>query len=1307
MKLPALAGTTAKKLASFVFAQRSVAAAVSAIALIGSALLPAPTQAAESYVWRNVVSGGGGGFVPGIIFNPSERNLIYARTDIGGAYRWEQSSKSWIPLMDWIGTEDWNLMGVVTFATDPVEPARFYVAAGTYTNVWTSQNGAILRSTDRGNTFQRTDLPFKLGGNMPGRNIGERLVVDPHKNSILYLGAPSGNGLWKSTDFGATWSKVTSFPNPGTYAQVPGDVYQGDIAGIGWIAIDPNVGTAGAASPNIYVGVIDKPTSIYRSTDGGVTWAALPGQPLDLFPHHATIASNGIMYVTYSNTQGPYDGSKGDVWKFNTATGAWTLISPIPSTSADDYFGYGGLAVDKQQPNTLMVASMNSWWPDAIIFRSIDGGTTWTRIWDWAGYPTRSFRYTQDITSVPWLNLNGIDIPPVPGVKIGWMIDGFAIDPFDSNRLMYGTGLTIYGTENLTNWDTGSKILITPMANGVEETAVQDLVSPPAGAPLVSAQADIGGFKHNSLTTVPTTVFPNPSYGTSTSIDFAELSPNFMVRSGNSDKASNPSLNRIVFSFDGGGNWFQANSEPGGVTGGGKVAANANATAVLWSPAGSVVSVSSSNGNSWTASVGIPAGASVRSDRVNPAKFYGFANGTFYISTNTGLNFTASAATGFPTFAFFKATPGIEGDIWLAGSGTTGGLWHSTDSGATFTKLPNVTEAFNIGLGKAAPGKTYPALYTVGLIGGVRGIFRSDDVGATWIRINDDQHQFALATSAITGDPRVYGRVYLASNGRGVIYGEPTGVATPDFALSATPSSVSVAPGASVTSTIRVSALSGFNGVVALTASGLPTGVTASFSPVSAGASTLTLTASNTALLGAASVTVTGTSGTLSRTTSLSLTVATIPVADFSLAAAPATVSVAQGGSGTSAIALTRLNGFSGAVTLSATGLPTGVTASFGPFSATGVSTLTLSASSAATAGAAIVTVTGTSGALSHTTSISLLVTTIPAGDFSLSAAPAIVSVAQGSSGTSAITVARLGGFTGAVTLSASGLPSGVTASFGPFSATSVSTVTFTASSAAVAGPATITITGTSGTLSRTASIRLTVTATPVADFSLAAAPAIVNIAQGATGTSSITLTRSNGFAGAVTLSATGLPSGVTASFGPFSATGVSTLTLSASSAATAGPATVTITATSGTLSRTTSISLTVTAINSGGTGGVTVTPVVGSNSPWFNEESVLISNTAPLTAFSLTITLQLTPGLTAGGQYNTLGSTIAQSRTTTATGIVYQYTLAAGQTLGAGNGKKFAAQSGGNGTLHVTTGDTYTVTYTVGGTVYTQTGHF
>ncbi|CAH1190540.1 hypothetical protein PAECIP111892_00235 [Paenibacillus auburnensis] len=751
---------------------------------------PAVTHAAasEAYTWNSVVTGAGGGFVPGIIFNQTEPNLIYARTDIGGAYRWNQASGSWTSISDAVGWVDWNKNGVDALATDPINPDKVYMATGTYTNSW-DDNGQIMRSSDRGNTWQSTALPFKVGGNMPGRSAGERLVIDPNKNSILFFGARSGNGLWKSTDSGVTWSKVSSFPNVGTYIQNPTLDYGNDLVGLSWITFDKSTGTLGNATQTIYVGVADTASSIYRSTDGGATWSAVPGQPTGYLPHHGVLSSTGNLYITYSNGVGPYDGSKGEVWKFNTTTGAWTNISP--STGTDNWYGFGGLAVDAQNPNTVMVSSLNAWWPDEVIFRSTNGGATWSRIWDWGNYPERTYKFAMNITAAPWLDNGTTSSSLDPSPKLGWMMGDLEIDPFNSNRMMYGTGATIYGTNNLGAWDTGGTVNISVMAKGVEETAVLGLISPPSGAHLITALGDVSGFRYDDVTAAPVKFQTSPSWATTTGIDYAELSPSYIVRVGGADKEKTPSMKSIGISNDGGSNWYMPNAEPSNGTittaGQGQVAVSASGNSILWSTSDIGVYYSKTSGNSWTASTGVPAGSKIASDRVNPNKFYAFYAGTFYVSTDGGATFTASAATGFPTNNVgslqpnqaqisIKAMPGIEGDIWFAGGNTVEnkyGLWHSTNSGASFTKLSNVQEADLIGFGKAAPGQSYMALYTVAQIDGVRGVFRSDDAGTTWVRINDDAHQYAKINMAITGDPRIYGRVYLGTNGRGTLYADP------------------------------------------------------------------------------------------------------------------------------------------------------------------------------------------------------------------------------------------------------------------------------------------------------------------------------------------------------------------------------------------------------------------------------------------------------------------------------------------------------------------------------------------------------
>jgi GH35 family endo-1,4-beta-xylanase len=224
--------------------------------------------------------------------------------------------------------------------------------------------------------------------------------------------------------------------------------------------------------------------------------------------------------------------------------------------------------------------------------------------------------------------------------------------------------------------------------------------------------------------------------------------------------------------------------------------------------------------------------------------------------------------------------------------------------------------------------------------------------------------------------------------------------------------------------------------------------------------------------------------------------------------------------------------------------------------------------------------------------------------------------------------------------------------------------------------------------------------------FAIAATPATLSITRGACGTSTVAITRTGGFSAAVAFSAGGLPAGVTATFNPTSTTGAtSAVSVCASATAALGSATATVTGAGGGLTRTTSVGLTINPV--GGTGNVTLAPVVAANGPWFNEEQLQVSSTASLTALSVTIRVQRTTGVSFSGQYNTIGGQIAQSNSSTAATVTYQYTLGAGQTLGAGNNRVFAAQSSGSGTAHPTTGDTFDVTYTIGGQTFTQSGHF
>jgi subtilase family serine protease len=231
--------------------------------------------------------------------------------------------------------------------------------------------------------------------------------------------------------------------------------------------------------------------------------------------------------------------------------------------------------------------------------------------------------------------------------------------------------------------------------------------------------------------------------------------------------------------------------------------------------------------------------------------------------------------------------------------------------------------------------------------------------------------------SAVAGYDLVTG--WGSPNGTGLINALAPTSSSPNFAISAAPGAVSVVQGGNGTSTITTAVSGGFNSAIALTASGQPAGVTVSFSPTSiaapgSGSSTMTMAVASTTATGTYTITVTGTGGSTTHTATVSLTVTTVASGDFTLTASPTSLTITRSSHGTTTITIHPSNGFAGNVTLSATGLATGVTASFSPNPAAGTSTLTLTASRSATTGTRTVTITGVSGSLSHTTTISLRV---------------------------------------------------------------------------------------------------------------------------------------------------------------------------------------------------------------------------------------------------------------------------------------------------------------------------------------------
>jgi uncharacterized membrane protein len=363
-------------------------------------------------------------------------------------------------------------------------------------------------------------------------------------------------------------------------------------------------------------------------------------------------------------------------------------------------------------------------------------------------------------------------------------------------------------------------------------------------------------------------------------------------------------------------------------------------------------------------------------------------------------------------------------------------------------------------------------------------------------------------------------------------------------------------------------------GNVAYSVTGLPSGVTASFSPNPApgGNSTLTLYASTTAALGQYNARITGKTGNVTETALLPVTVA---VPRFTISSYSQS-SIGRGHSQAMTFYIQPNDGFTGSVSLSVSGLPSGVTALFSPATVNiagqqANTTLTVSASASAALAESTVTVTGTSGGQTASYSFSL---DVYAPSFSLGGY-LDTSLGQGSSTNFYVYIGQQYGFSSNVNLSVTGLPSGVTASFSGNPTATWSMLTLSATSTAAVGQYVATLVGTSGTLKVTTPLQITVLAP---SFTLETYSGI-ELWRGGSEAAYLYLFAQNGFNGNVTLSISGLPAGVTANVSPNpfpSSNSAPTLTLSANSSAPFGQYPITITGTSGSVSSSATILVTI-----------------------------------------------------------------------------------------------------------------------------------
>lgn len=739
---------------------------------------PLPARLMGDKTW-NSVKFGGGGYVTGLVFHPTTANLLYARTDIGGAYRWNQGASSWTPITDGLGfgAAEARYHGIESIAVDPNNDQLVYMAAGMYT---TEGNGRLYLSSNRGDQWTYVGLPFPLGGNNPGRAIGERLMVDPNKPSTLFYGTRTA-GLWKSIDSGLTWAQVTSLSSAKLTQDQVNALGMNSAMGVETVIYDTGTKGSGSATQTIYAPIAPDyvitaglASNLYKSIDGGTSWTPVTTPISGYHIPHMVRAADGMFYVVFTKETGPGAGGPARLYKFDGTN--WTLLKDPNSGGTGTGLGLGGLSVSGTGATTRIALGVTNSWGNysgqQAIQLSVDGGKTW-----------REIAATMPRT-------------PADGAFWGWP-DDVEIDPSNPGRVLHVHGGGIWETHNASSFTPNWNEAI----DGLEETAVLGLATPPAGATytVINGMGDVGTWVHTNLATKPT-LTPATSWSNGFAADMAWSDPQYMATIG---VVLGTSTGYGVWSGDGGNTWAKFTTYPTGVAdnkGGEASIAITARNRAIWAPGNSVPSYTTDNGATWVPTnlpainTIFPRAYHLVADRKNPNKVYAYDSGghwwgtpgKVYTSTDGGHTFTlsqgsvnAGLAPNYFANTSLAVNPNAEGDLWLADGNA---VYRSVDSGATWKKLsqfasimgsnpwPDVQGAALVALGKAAPGAAYSAsVYVVGVVNGVWGVYRSEDAGVTWARFNDDAHQFG-GIGVMAADQNIYGRIYVSGTGRGLLY---------------------------------------------------------------------------------------------------------------------------------------------------------------------------------------------------------------------------------------------------------------------------------------------------------------------------------------------------------------------------------------------------------------------------------------------------------------------------------------------------------------------------------------------------------
>ncbi|MDD4969393.1 MAG: T9SS type A sorting domain-containing protein [Paludibacter sp.] len=684
---------------------------------------------------------GGGGYVCSVIESSAEENVFYAKSDVGGIFRWNEATQDWTPLFAWVSPDETTYMGTEAFTIDPNSPNRLFAMAGT--DYWNGGKSASLRSIDYGKTWEvyETTSKFKVDGNGLDRQKGEALGIDPANGNILYFGTRYSNGLFKSTDAGKTWNKATTFPDS-----------IGLAASFSFVQFVDDSATPDGCS-TIIVGSHKTGNNVFISEDFGQTWTSIGGFS-SAKPQRCVLSkSDRNLYVTYANGTGAGN-VYGGVYKYNLTSKAWTNITPSAQNR-----GYSGISLIQNDPQKITCSTYNFWgssqpwgWGDEIYY-SATGGTTGS--WIRKNASGSSVMLTNGIDWMQNRSMHWVGCVTMSNTKPGVV---YAV-----------SGNGVFMTENIMTTKPTWKVV----SHGFEETVpcFQGMLSIPNG-PLITSIGDVNGFVHTDIDQYPTANITQ-----SVSMAYAPQKTNTIVRSVNKEKTVNNTTvyyNVVVLSLDNGKTWTELPVLPVDISSA-KTSISADGKIILWqtnsTATGNVLYWTDNKGTTWNKTATMPTNATPVPDGVDPLKFYlhNTSTGKIYRSDDGAKTFNIISSVGtIGGSSVLKTIPGKAGHVWINNAGK---IRYSTNEGASFTTCSNYScSAF--ALGKEAPDKDYPTVYIWGKATSTtpEAMYRSVDMGKTWIRVNDDEHEWGHLANAgnIEADQNVYGRVFKSTAGMGM-----------------------------------------------------------------------------------------------------------------------------------------------------------------------------------------------------------------------------------------------------------------------------------------------------------------------------------------------------------------------------------------------------------------------------------------------------------------------------------------------------------------------------------------------------------